>query len=102
VGSIGFGGPPDVDGAVVLGYATYPGAQGHGYATEACQALVEWAWTHESAKKVCATVPNWNTSSVRVAEKLGMRKLGIIWDEDLGEDVELWAVERPAIAVVRA
>lgn len=95
VGSVGFGGHPDPDGAVVLGYATYPGAQGRGYATEACQALVEWAWTHPEAKRVCATVPAWNTSSIRVAEKLGMRKVGLIWEEDLGEDVELWAVGRP-------
>ena len=35
VGSVGFGGPPDGEGAVVMGYATYPGAEGSGFASEA-------------------------------------------------------------------
>ena len=43
VGSVGFGGGPDTEGAVMIGYATYPNVEGRGYATEAAGALVEWA-----------------------------------------------------------
>ena len=42
-GALGFGGPPDPEGAVMIGYSTYPGADRKGYASEATRALVEWA-----------------------------------------------------------
>ena len=30
-GALGFGGPPDAEGAVMIGYATYPGADHQGF-----------------------------------------------------------------------
>ena len=39
VGSLGFGGRPDGEGIVVLGYAVYPACEGQGYATEAARTL---------------------------------------------------------------
>lgn len=96
IGSIGFGGRPDPEGALVLGYSTYADAHGRGYATEAVRALIAWAFSHPEVGKVCATIPCWNAASRRVAEKVGMRRAGLIWEEELGEDVELWGVERGA------
>lgn len=95
VGSIGFGGRPDAEGAVVVGYSTYPEADGRGYATEAVKALFAWAFAQSAVQKICATIPAWNASSRRVAEKAGMQRAGTIWEEELGEDVELWAKSRP-------
>ncbi|MFC7760660.1 GNAT family N-acetyltransferase [Catellatospora bangladeshensis] len=43
VGGAGFHGPPDRAGTVEIGYGLVPGARGHGYATEAALALVEFA-----------------------------------------------------------
>ena len=41
VGCVGLGGPPNEEGTVVMGYATYPGAEGHGFATEAAEGLLD-------------------------------------------------------------
>lgn len=94
VGSVGFGGKPNADGAVIIGYATYGGFEGRGFATEAVAALIAWAFEHDDVTRVCATVPQWNTSSLRVAEKVGMRQVGTIWEEELGEEVLFFAIER--------
>lgn len=93
IGSVGFGGPPDADGAVVMGYATYPRFERHGFATEAVRALVGWAMAQPGVRRVCATIPPWNAPSRRVAEKVGMRPVGTIWEEDVDE-VVLYAVDR--------
>jgi ribosomal-protein-alanine N-acetyltransferase len=93
VGSVGLGGPPDDEGAVIMGYATYPGAEGHGFATEAAQGLLHWALEQPRVKRVAATIPPWNEQSVRVAEKIGMQRVGAMWDEEVG-DVLLYAAER--------
>jgi [ribosomal protein S5]-alanine N-acetyltransferase len=93
VGSAGFGGGPDPEGAVMLGYATYPTAERHGFATEGAGALVRWALSQPGVARVCASLPPDNTPAIRVAEKLGMRMLGTVWEEDLDE-VLLYGVER--------
>lgn len=97
VGSLGFGGPPDPEGALVMGYATYPKAEGKGFATEAVAALIEWALAQPEVSKVCATIPPWNTASIRVAEKVGMRVVATVWEEDV-DDVLLYAIEGPSAA----
>jgi len=85
VGSAGFGGGPDEEGAVMIGYATYPAAEGRGLATEAAGALTSWALAQPGVKQVCASLPPDNRPAIRVAEKLGMRLLGTVWEEDLDE-----------------
>ena len=82
VGSVGFGGGPDADGAVMVGYAT-----------EAAGALVDWALTHPDVIRVCASMPPDNAAAIRVARKIGMRLLGTVWEEDL-DDVLLYGIER--------
>jgi RimJ/RimL family protein N-acetyltransferase len=94
VGSVGFGGPPDGEGAVVMGYATYPGAEGHGFATEAAAGLLQWGLQQPAVRRVAATIPPWNEKSIRVAEKIGMQRVGAMWDEEVG-DVLVFAAERP-------
>jgi [ribosomal protein S5]-alanine N-acetyltransferase len=99
IGSLVFGGPPNSQGDVPVGFATYPQFEGHGYATEATRALVAWALAQPAVLRVCASIPSWNAGSRRVAEKVGMRPVGAawdaeVWDEDV-DDVLLYAVERP-------
>lgn len=97
-GSLVFGGPPDADGTVVLGYATYPAFVGNGYATEAARALIEWALAQPSVRRVCATIPQSNSTARRVAAKLGMQPMGRWWDpatwDDDVDDVILYGLER--------
>jgi RimJ/RimL family protein N-acetyltransferase len=84
-GASGFGGPPDGDGAVMIGYATYPGANQRGFASEAAQALVQWALRQPGVRRVCASIPPDNIAARRVAEKIGMRVAGTVWEEDIDE-----------------
>ncbi|MFN8651951.1 MAG: GNAT family N-acetyltransferase [Gemmatimonadales bacterium] len=84
-GASGFGGPPDEEGAVMIGYATYPGANRKGFASEAAEALVQWALQQPGVKRVCASIPPDNIAARRVAEKIGMRVAGTVWEEDIDE-----------------
>jgi ribosomal-protein-alanine N-acetyltransferase len=85
IGSVAFAGAPDEAGAVLIGYAMYPGREGSGYATEATQALVEWAFTQPGVRIVRALAPVWNTPAVHVAEKVGMRPVRSYEDDEVGE-----------------
>lgn len=93
IGSVGLGGPPNDEGTVIIGYATYPGFEGKGYASEAAQGLMEWALQQPGVVRVAATIPPWNEKSMRIAERIGMRRIGTTWDEEVG-DVYLFAAER--------
>jgi [ribosomal protein S5]-alanine N-acetyltransferase len=85
VGSVAFGGRPDAGGAVLIGYAMYPGWEGKGYATEAVRAMVDWAFAQPGVKFVRALAPVWNTPAVHVAEKVGMRPVASDEDDEIGE-----------------
>lgn len=56
-----------------LFYAISPAHQRHGYATEAAQALIHYAFRHLRLRRVIATTMDDNTASVGVMRKLGMR-----------------------------
>ncbi|HXI22171.1 MAG TPA: GNAT family N-acetyltransferase [Gemmatimonadales bacterium] len=84
-GALGFGGPPDQEGSVMIGYATYPGSDRRGYATEATLALVDWALAQPGVRQVCASIPPGNTAARRVAEKVGMRIAGTVWEEEIDQ-----------------
>jgi ribosomal-protein-alanine N-acetyltransferase len=85
VGSVAFGGKPDAAGAMLVGYALYPGREGSGYATEAVRAMVDWAFAQPGVHIVRALAPVWNTPAVHVAEKVGMRPVGSYEDDEVGE-----------------
>ena len=63
------------DGAWAIGYWVHPGQWGQGYATEAAQAAVEFAFSVLRASRIVLSHATWNDASRRVAEKLGMRFL---------------------------
>jgi len=73
VGSVAFAGPPDRDGAVLIGYAMYPAFEGRGYATEAVRAMIAWAFAQPGVREVRALAPVWNTPALRVAENVGFQ-----------------------------
>lgn len=58
---------------VGLFYAISPRYQGQGYATEAAQALLDYAFEHLHLKRVVATTDYDNLASIGVMKKLGMR-----------------------------
>jgi RimJ/RimL family protein N-acetyltransferase len=65
-------GPDDVE----LGYGLRKPSWGRGYATEVVRALVRKAFTELGAASVVACVTDENLASVRVLEKVGLRRIG--------------------------
>ena len=76
VGTIGFFGPPDGTGTVMVGYGLVEPARGHGYATEALRALVGYAARQPAVKRVVADTAKDNAPSQRVLDKAGFARTG--------------------------
>jgi RimJ/RimL family protein N-acetyltransferase len=73
VGDVGISPAEGEPGVIKVGYTISPDVQGRGYATEAVQALVDYALHTLGAEVVRAYADADNTPSIRVAEKVGMR-----------------------------
>ncbi|MFF9059829.1 GNAT family N-acetyltransferase [Streptomyces sp. NPDC014882] len=71
VGSLGFHGTPDEEGRTEIGYDLVVPARGHGYATEAVDALAEWALARDDVRLLCAAVREANTPSQNVLTRAG-------------------------------
>ena len=76
VGGIGFAGLPDNEGATEIGYALDQKFRGQGIATEAVQALSEWAFQDAGLQVIRAETPVDNEGSQRVLEKNHFQKTG--------------------------
>ena len=93
VGFCGFKGPPGADGMVEIAYGVVPEHQGKGYATEAAEALVNYAFGNGQVRVVLAhTLPEANAST-RVLTKCGFKQVGEFNDP---EDGVVWRWELPA------
>ncbi len=71
VGAMGFHGVPDDEGRAEVGYDLAPSARGHGYATEALNALSEWALARDDVDLLYAAIEHTNTPSQGVATRAG-------------------------------
>ena len=89
VGSCGFKGPP-AEGVVEIAYGIDPEHQGNGYATEAAEALTNFAFAQNVRTVRAHTLPEANAST-RVLTKCGFRHVGPVIDP---EDGPVWRWER--------
>jgi RimJ/RimL family protein N-acetyltransferase len=64
------------DGLPEAGWAIAPWAQGHGYATEAAAAALDWIHAGFGLRRTVCLVHAGNAASLRVAEKLGYAPTG--------------------------
>ena len=64
-----------------LGYCLVEAAWGHGYATEAAGALLQWAFDTLDLNRVQAEADTRNVASARVLEKLGFRLEGTLRED---------------------
>jgi [ribosomal protein S5]-alanine N-acetyltransferase len=90
IGNASFVGPP-VDGVVEIAYGIVPDQQGKGFATEAADALVEFARRSGRVKTIRAhTLPARNAST-SVLEKCGFHRIA-----DMNDPVDgpIWRWER--------
>ena len=69
------GGPPSAHRVAEMGlfWAIDPDQQRQGYATEAAQALIDFAFQQLRVKRLIATTEYDNAASIGVMRKLGMR-----------------------------
>jgi ribosomal-protein-alanine N-acetyltransferase len=75
-----------------LGYCLDDVAWGHGYATEAARALLQWAFDTLDLNRVQAEVDTRNVASARVLEKLGFAREGTLREDCIvnGEVSDSW------------
>lgn len=81
IGDAGFKGVPDGDGAVDIGYGIIKEEHKKGYALEAAQALVNWAFLQPQVKKITAKCLIANIASANVLRKL--RFIEILRNEEM-------------------
>jgi RimJ/RimL family protein N-acetyltransferase len=93
IGRAGLWNPPGWPGLEV-GWKLERAAWGHGYATEAGSAAIEWAWHNLDTPELISIIHPENLASMRVAERLGLRPLR---ESTLkGNDVVIFGIARPA------
>jgi RimJ/RimL family protein N-acetyltransferase len=83
IGTCSFKGPP-VDGVVEISYSINPEHEGKGYATEAAQALVDFATSRQGVRLVIAHTLPGGAASKRVLGKCGFRYVGEAVDPEDG------------------
>ena len=71
---------PDYRSAA-LGYCLGDAVWGHGYATEAARALLEWAFDTLDLNRVQAETDTRNVASARVLEKIGFLREGTLRED---------------------
>lgn len=91
VGTCGFKGPPGTDGIVEIAYGVNPDQQGKGYATEAAEWLVAYAFGAEQVRRVRAHTLSAENASARVLTKCGFMSVGEVVDP---EDGPVWRWEK--------
>lgn len=89
VGDLCFKGPVK-DHSVEIGYGVQPEYEGHGYTTEALQAMTQWAFSQKDVVFVEAETAPDNKASQRVLEKCGF-----VPDETTGKEGPRFVSESP-------
>ncbi len=93
MGLCGFTGPPGTDGTVEIAYGIAPGYQARGYASEAAQALIAYAFDNARVRTIRAhTLPQHNAST-RVLVKCGFTFIGEVMHTEDGA-VWRWEMQR--------
>ena len=78
---VGMGMAPEIDrdaGQVELGYITAPAARGRGVATDILTQLTRWAFDEVGAQRITLLIDVENPASMRVAEKAGYVREGVM------------------------
>ena len=65
---------PSIAGEPEMGWVFNPKAQGQGYATEACEAALDWFDRTQPPASIPAIISRENAASMRLAERLGFKR----------------------------
>ena len=81
--------------AVELAWAIHRSRWGHGFATEAARAALEWAWTTTTIDHIVSLINADDARSMRVATKVGERFERTDVDPINGESIHVYGIRRP-------
>ena len=76
IGAGGFKGAPDSDGIVEIGYSVLPDFQRKGYALEAVNGWIQFAFAQPKVQMICAHTLANGAPSIGVLKKAGFRPVG--------------------------
>lgn len=80
VGDIGFKGVPNIGGSIDIGYGIIESQRRKGYASEAAEGLIKWAFEQPYVQSITAQSLTDNTGSAKTLERLGFKRTGILGD----------------------
>jgi RimJ/RimL family protein N-acetyltransferase len=92
IGRVGLWHPPDWPG-VEVGWTLVRDGWRQGFATEAAAAAVGWGWANLEIDRLVSLIEPDNAASIRVAERLGMRRLPA--QSTVGTGLTVFALDRP-------
>jgi RimJ/RimL family protein N-acetyltransferase len=95
IGCVGFYHPQKPWPGVDLGWAIHRDRWGHGFATEAARAAVEWAWQHTGIVRIISLIAPDDRRSIRVATKVGLAFERADVDPVHGEPAHVYTIARP-------
>jgi ribosomal-protein-alanine N-acetyltransferase len=93
VGNGGFKGPPDASGTVEIGYEIATEYWNRGFATEATQGMIDYAFAHEEVRAVIAHTLAETNASNSVLQKVGMKLIAEVDDSEEGK-IWRWQIRR--------
>ena len=76
IGDLCIVGEPNADGAIEIGYGTYPEFQGKGYMTEIVGRIIMWAKTQPVVQSIIASTDKTNTASFKVLQNNNFIRIG--------------------------
>ena len=93
IGCVGFYHPHEWPG-VDLGWVLHRSRWGHGFATEAAAAALEWVWAHTQIDRIISLIAPDDRRSMRIATKIGERFERADVDPVHGEPVHVYTIAR--------
>jgi [ribosomal protein S5]-alanine N-acetyltransferase len=85
IGMGGYKGAPDTEGMVEIGYGIAPAYRGRGYAREAAQGMIDYAFRQPAVEKVWAHALAEPNASVAVLKRCGLTMIEELEDPDEGK-----------------
>jgi len=95
IGCVGFYHPQRQWPGVDLGWVIHRSRWGHGFATEAARAALDWAWEHTKIDHVISLIAPGDDRSTRIAMKIGQRFERADADPVHGDPVHVYTIARP-------
>ena len=81
----------ELQGTTEVGYMIHPDHAGHGFATEAARAAMQIGFEQWNVHRIYARVDEENIASIRVCQRLGMRREARLIENDKRGDI--WSNE---------